>query len=135
MENVFRGIEGKTKMCKFILFYNFLDIFTKSSRITRFCKSLEYATFYIKKFENKEFIAKQSFYSSAELHVCKLRNAIHFEFCLGYNGALQNYITNNLCSSSKPNNNNFFTTECIVFQLLQQLQCNGRTNQIWNLLT
>ena len=41
-------------------FCNFLDIFTKSNRIIRFSKGLEYATFSIKKFEYEEFIAKQS---------------------------------------------------------------------------
>ena len=52
-------------------FYNFLDIFTKSNRIIRFSKGLEYATFSIKKFEYEEFIAKQSFDLSSELHVSK----------------------------------------------------------------
>ena len=52
-------------------FYNFLDIFTKSNRIIRFSKGLEYAAFSIKKFEYEEFIAKQSFDFSSELHVSK----------------------------------------------------------------
>ena len=48
-----------------------MDIFTKSNRIIRFSKGLEYATFSIKKFEYEEFIAKQSFDLSSELHVSK----------------------------------------------------------------
>ena len=52
-------------------FYNFLDIFTKSNRIIRLSKGLEYAPFSIKKFEYEEFIAKQSLDFSSELHVSK----------------------------------------------------------------
>ena len=51
--------------------YKFLDIFTKSNRIIQFGKGLEYATLSIKKFEYKEFIAKQFFDLSSELHVSK----------------------------------------------------------------
>ena len=52
-------------------FNNFLDIFTKSNRLIRFSKGLEYATFSFKKFGYEEFIAKQSFDLSSELHVSK----------------------------------------------------------------
>ena len=48
-----------------------MDIFTKSNRIIRFSKGLEYATFSIKEFEYEEFIANQSFDLSSELHVSK----------------------------------------------------------------
>ena len=52
-------------------FNNFLDIFTKSNRIIRFSKGLEYANFSIKKFEYLEFIAIPSFDLFSELHVSK----------------------------------------------------------------
>ena len=52
-------------------FYNLFDIFTKSNRIIRFSKDLAYATFSIKRIEYEDFIAKQSFHLSSELHVSK----------------------------------------------------------------
>ena len=52
-------------------FSNFMAIFTKSSRIIRFSKRLEYVTFSIKKFEYEEFFAKESLDLSTELHVSK----------------------------------------------------------------
>ena len=52
-------------------FLQYLDIFTKSNRIIRFSKGLEYATFSIKKLEYEEFFAKHSFDLSSEFHVSK----------------------------------------------------------------
>ena len=52
-------------------FYNFLDVFTQNNRIIRFSKGFEYATFSIKKFENDDYITKQSFDLSSELHINK----------------------------------------------------------------
>ena len=52
-------------------FYNFLDVFTQNNRIIRFSKGLEYATFSIKKFEYDDYITKQSFDLSSELHINK----------------------------------------------------------------
>ena len=52
-------------------FYNFLDVFTQNNRIIRFSKGFEYATFSIKKFEYDDYITKQSFDLSPELHINK----------------------------------------------------------------
>ena len=69
LEKIYRRKEGIPDSNKIdeidvisYFFYNFLDIFTKSNRITRFSKRLEYATFSIKKFsiEYEEFIASLS---------------------------------------------------------------------------
>ena len=52
-------------------FYNFLDVFTQNNRIIRVSKGFEYATFSIKKFEYDDYITKQSFDLSSELHINK----------------------------------------------------------------
>ena len=52
-------------------FYNFLYVFTQNNRIVRFIKGFEYATFSIKKFEYDDYITKQSFDLSSELHINK----------------------------------------------------------------
>ena len=106
-------------------FYNFLYMFTKSNRIIRFSKGLEYATFSIKKFEYEELIAKQSFDLSSDLQI---RIVVHFEVRPRHIGAVQKYSTNKLFSSPRPNNNNFLTTEFFVLPLLQRLQCSGSTD-------
>ena len=113
-----------------MLFLQFLGPFTKSNRTIRFSTFVEYATFSIKKFEYEEFFPKQSFDLSSELHVSKyeLRIVFHFELRPRYTGAVQKYFTSKLCSSPRPNNNNFITTECFVFPLLQRLQCSGSTD-------
>ena len=72
------------------------------------------------KIEFVELIAKNSFVLSSELGVSKY---VHVEFCP----------INKLRSSSRPPDNNFFTTECVVFLLLQRLTKSGSTNQVRNL--
>ena len=52
-------------------FYIFLDVFTQNNRIIRLSKGFEYATFSIKKFEYDDYITKQSFDLSSELHINK----------------------------------------------------------------
>ena len=52
-------------------FYNFLDICVQNDRIIRFSKGFEYATFSIKKFKYDDYITKQSFDLSSELHINK----------------------------------------------------------------
>ena len=52
-------------------FNNFLEIFTISNRIIRFSRGVEYATFSSKQFEYEEFIPKQCFDLSSELHLSK----------------------------------------------------------------
>ena len=52
-------------------FYNFLDICVQNDRIIRFSKGFEYATFSIKKFNYDDYITKQSFELSSELHINK----------------------------------------------------------------
>ena len=53
------------------LFYNFLDNCVQNNRIIRFSKGFEYATFSIKKFKYDDYITKQSFDLSSELHINK----------------------------------------------------------------
>ena len=52
-------------------FYNCLDVFTQKNRIIRFSKGFEYATFSVEKFEYDDYITKQSFDLSSELHINK----------------------------------------------------------------
>ena len=52
-------------------FYNFLDICVQNDRIIRFSKGFEYATISIKKFKYDDYITKQSFDLSSELHINK----------------------------------------------------------------
>ena len=51
--------------------YNLVDVFTQNNRIIRFSKGFEYATFFTKKFEYDDYITKQSFDLSSELHINK----------------------------------------------------------------
>ena len=60
-------------------FYNFLDICVLNNRIIRLSKGFKYATFSIKKFKYDDYITKQSFDLSSELHINKYE--ILFEFC------------------------------------------------------
>ena len=52
-------------------FYKFLDVFTHNNRIIQFSKGFDYATFSKKKFEYGDYITKQSFDLSTELHINK----------------------------------------------------------------
>ena len=52
-------------------FYNFLDFCVQNNRTIRFSKRFEYATFSIKKLKYDDYIAKQSFDLSSELHINK----------------------------------------------------------------
>ena len=52
-------------------FYNFLDVFTQNNRIIRLGKGFEHAAFSIKKFEYDDYITKQSFDLSSEIHINK----------------------------------------------------------------
>ena len=54
-------------------FYNFLDISVQNNRIFRFSKGFESATFSIKKFKYDDYITKQSFDLSSELHINKYK--------------------------------------------------------------
>ena len=53
-------------------FYNFLDFCVQNNRIIRFSKRFEYATISIKKFKYDDYITKQSFDLSSEVHIKKL---------------------------------------------------------------
>ena len=52
-------------------FYNFLGICVQNGRIIRFSKRFEYARFSIKKFKFDDYITKQSFDLSSEIHINK----------------------------------------------------------------
>ena len=52
-------------------FYIFLDICVQNIRKIGFSKGFEYATFSIKKFKYDDYITKQSFDLSSELHINK----------------------------------------------------------------
>ena len=52
-------------------FLNFLDVFTQNNRIIPFRKGFEYATFSVRKFEYDDYITKQSFDLSSEIHINK----------------------------------------------------------------
>ena len=54
-------------------FYIFLEICVQNDRIIRFSKGFEYATFCIKKFNYDDYITKQSFDLSSELHINKYK--------------------------------------------------------------
>ena len=54
-------------------FYNFFDICVQNNRIIRFSKGFQYATLSMKKFKFDDYITKQSFDLSSELHINKYK--------------------------------------------------------------
>ena len=113
-------------------FYNFLDICVQNNRILIFSKGFDYATFSNKKIKYDDYITKQSFDLSSELHINK------YEFLFILNSVPQNFrtvqktSTSELYSNSWPHSNHFICTKRVVFPLLYRLQFWRGINSIWN---
>ena len=64
-------LQSRWNWCWFLFLLQFLGRFLSNNRIIRFSKRFEYAPFSIKKLEYDDYITKQSFDLSSELHINK----------------------------------------------------------------